>query len=193
VARARGRAMVADTLSGRNRDGRRSARGGGDVTEHVGFAAAHSARDREHGEPVPRAQPANDFSRLLETDADRERETRGAQPTVVAREDTPKAIGQRVRTIGRTQARGAETVQAALVQSLIRETPGDRFAGSQLFATYCTRLSTNARLNIGERRRSAARRPHVRMTSNDGAIEGERPLSQEGCQAPPLQFWEATW
>jgi hypothetical protein len=91
----------------------------------------------------------------------------------MAREDTPKAIGHRVRTIGGTQAGGAETVQAALVQSLVRETPGDRLAGSQLFATHCTRLPTNGRLNVGERCRSAARRSHVRMTSNRSAIEAE--------------------
>ena len=95
--------MVADALGGRNRDGRRSARGGGDVTEHVGFAATHPAGDGQHGESVTRAHAANDVTRLLETDADLEGETRGTQPTVVARQDTTKAVGQRVRTIGRAQ------------------------------------------------------------------------------------------
>jgi len=142
------------------------------------LAAADSARDGQHGKPVTRAQAAHNLTRLLETDADLECETRCAQPPLVARQDTTQATGHGVRTVGRTQTRGAETIQAALVQSLIREAPGDRFAGSQLFATHCTRLPTNPGLNVGERSSSATRRTHVRMTSNCGATE-ERTSGQE--------------
>jgi low affinity Fe/Cu permease len=87
----------------------------------------------------------------------------------MARQHSAKAVGERVGPIRRTEARSAQTIEAALVQSLIGESPGDGFSGPQLFATYCTRFAANSRLHVGERSSSAARGSHVRLTSNHGA------------------------
>ena len=87
----------------------------------------------------------------------------------MARQHSAKAVGERVRPIRRTETRSAETIEAALVQPLIGEPPGDGFAGPQLFATYCTRFAAHSRLHVGERSSSAARWSHGSWTSNPGA------------------------
>jgi low affinity Fe/Cu permease len=106
----------------------------------------------------------------------------------MARQYSPKAVGKRVRPIRRTQARSAETIEAALVQPLIGESPGDGFAGPQLFATYCTRFAANSRLHVGERSSSAARWSHGSWTSNHGASIPPRAVTQVRCQASALQL-----
>lgn len=162
---------MAEATAGRNRTGvRRSARGGTDGAHDVGLAAAYAARDGKHDQTVIRRQASHHVARLFEADADLERKTRRAESPLVARENPAKATGDRVRTVGGTQTSGAETIQAALVQSLIGEAPRDRLAGAQLLAAYGTQLTTNSGLDVGERGGSAARRSHGGTSSNPGAI-----------------------
>jgi hypothetical protein len=172
--------MVAEELSGRNGDGvERSARGGADGAHDVRLPTAHPAHDRKHGETVARRQAGKDLARLLETDADLQRKTRGAQPSIVAREHRTKTAGNGVRTIGGAETGRAEAIEAALVESLIGEAPGDRLTGPQLLATDRAGLATNPRLHIGKRSRSASRRSHGQVMSNDGASSRVRDYARE--------------
>jgi len=68
--------------------------GHADAADDVGLAAAHPARDGEHGETVGRLEPPHDVACLLETDADLEGQARPAQTPLMPREDAAQTAGE---------------------------------------------------------------------------------------------------
>lgn len=134
--------MVAESTGGRN--GAPSGGGDTDGADDVGLAAAHAASDWEHDEPVTGHEPVHDLARLFETHADLQGEARRAQAALVTGEHAAQARRHRLRPIGRAQTRRPEAIQAPLVETLIGESPRYRLPGTQLLATYCASLVTNA-------------------------------------------------
>lgn len=148
-----------------------SARGRTDRADDLRLPTAHPAHDGKDGEAVSRRQAAENLARLLEADTDLERKARRAQPSLMAGEHAAKTVDDGMRAVGGPQPRCAKAIEAALVQSLIRQAPGDRLACAQLFAAYRTCLATNSGLHVGKSSGSAPRRAHGSVRSNHGASD----------------------
>ena len=138
--------------------------GGAEGADDVGLATAHAAGDRQHREAVTRREAPYYIARLLEADADLERQTPRAETSLVTCEHAAEAVGQRVWAIGGREARGPQPIEETLLEHLVREPPCDWLPGSQFFATNRTRLATNPNpgLNVGKRGSSAASWSHAR-------------------------------